>query len=49
MGTFPLQDKAGRSGYFQIVLVANQHGWVEQSTKRVRKGKELRQLQAVHS
>ena len=23
VGTFPLQDKAGKSGYFQIVLVAN--------------------------
>ena len=47
MGTFPLQDKAGRTGYFQIVLMANPT-WAGRAKYKEGK-KELRQLQAVHS
>lgn len=42
VGTFPLQDKAGRSGYFQIVLVANPARAV-----KAKEGKEGKRIQTA--
>lgn len=44
MGTFPLQDKAGRSGYFQIVLVANP-AWAGRA--KYKEGKEGKRIQTA--
>ena len=44
VGTFPLQDKAGGSGYFQIVLVANP-AWVGRA--KYKEGKEGKRIKTA--